>query len=686
MQLLDLAISEAALSNAWSRVRSNGGAEGADGITLERFEDGLFHRLAKLRQQVRDGTYNADPLLRIELPRANKAPRLLAVPSVRDRILQTAVTQVLVPLLDPQFEEESYAYRPGRGVQDAVRAVIDARENGMQYVVDADIEAFFDTIPHDELLARLLDALPDASLQPLINKWLTTPIKTSDGFVRPQMGVAQGSPLSPLLANLYLDKFDETLVSHENCRLVRYADDFIIAAPSHDAAELALETAALWLGAYGLQVNFDKTRIVTFTQGFTFLGVRFEADKQYCEDPNTEVWLLPPELRNRRLAANPGIKPRKTPSNAKPKPAAIRPPSQTPPKLHPEDFALDHDVAFEDAPAPLLRTIYLNEPGSYIRLDGGRIKVQRNDEELLSVPIEKVDQILVGDEGAISFAVLRTLASRGASLVLQSKTGEPLSALLPLVDTRASLRAAQHKRLADASFTLHIARSIVAAKIANSRLLLRRYYRFRPGGESGADTEMQRLQLQAPHAADLDTLRGFEGAAAKAYFAAWRGLLPAQWQSHFGPRSRQPPRDAVNALLSYGYAVLYQNTLTLAAARGLDVHYGHLHAVRDGHPSLVSDLVEEFRALVVDTVVLKLAQDRAYEPSAFEQGQGGAVYISRSWRRMLIERLENKLQSEISHPITGEKGDYRRMIRMQIGHYVQHLLAEVPNYRPFTPR
>lgn len=684
--LLDLALSDDALTYAWFKVKENGGGAGADGVNLERFGDDLLARLAKLRSQVRNGSYVPDPLMRIELARAGHAPRLLAVPTVRDRVLQTAVAQILNPILDPTFEEESFAYRPGRSVRDAIAAIIAARDDGFIWVVDADITAFFDNIPHDDLLQKLAAVLPDVSVQPLVQSWLKSPIKTASGFVRLENGVAQGSPISPLLSNLYLDAFDETLAESNSRRLVRYADDFVILAAEQQTAELALEAAGQWLVAAGLAINFDKTHITTFEQGFTFLGVRFEGEAVWAEDEAAEVWLLPPQYRKNASRTT-----RRPPRPKQPKPTRYTAPSLPPVAVIHEREA-PGEVNFEEPSAPLLRTLYLSEPGVYLRQDGGRIVAMKDEAELLSIPHEKIDQVFVTDEGAISFAVLRTLMKQGANLMLQGQAGEPLGAFLPASDTRINLRVQQHERARDPVFSLAIARAIVDGKIANSRLLLRRYYRFRPGGESPADPLLRELQAKARVATDLDVLRGMEGAAARHYFEAYRELLPESWKANFSGRSRHPPQDPVNALLSYAYAVVYQNVLTLAAARGLEIHLGHLHALRDGHPALVSDLVEEFRALVADAVVLKLALDHPFDAADFTyelESQAATTRfcrIGKALRRKLIERLEEKLQSQVTHPVTGESGDYRRMIKMQIAHYLQVIECDVPNYHPFVLR
>ncbi len=168
------------------------------------------------------------------------------------------------------------------------------------------------------------------------------------------------------------------------------------------------------------------------------------------------------------------------------------------------------------------------------------------------------------------------------------------------------------------------------------------------------------------------------------YFAGFAGLLPAPWT--FPGRQRQPPTDPVNALLSYGYGVLFQNLLTLLAERGLDPYIGSLHAVGDGHPALVSDLIEEFRALTVDAVVLRLLTQGDVAPGDFSYDADGACRIGRPLRKTYLAALEAKLQSPVEHRLAGDGGDYRRAMRAQVAHWIQVLEGSAPLYRPFMPR
>ena len=347
-----------------------------------------------------------------------------------------------------------------------------------------------------------------------------------------------------------------------------------------------------------------------------------------------------------------------------------------------------------EAKSPLLRTLFLSQPGSYLHLRGGRLVVESEGATPLSLPLEKVDQVTALGEGSISFAALRALLERGGGMLVCGRYGQPSAWLTAAGDSRVALRHTQHQRQNDNAFGLRVAKSMVSGKLANSRLALRRLQRHQANRWPEVDKELADLQYRCGFAPNLDTLRGQEGAAAKAYFAVWRQLLPVHWQPQFGARQTQPPRDVVNALLSYGYAVLFQNLLTLVQQRGLDAHLGHLHAQRNGHPALVSDLMEEFRALVVDTVVLHTLQDEPLPEPTSEptpqadttptQSQG--VNLSVAMRKRLIAGLEDKLNSSLTHPLTQEKGDYRRAMRTQVGHYIQVLHEECDHYQPFAPR
>ncbi len=253
-----------ALWAAWRKVRANGGGPGGDGVTIELFQSGLESRLAKLAHLLEGGRYHPGPLRFFRIAKPDGRSRQLAVPCVVDRVAQTAVLQALMPALDARMAEESFAYRPGRSVAQALAIARSAIEAGYAWIVDADIEQFFDSVPHKPLIRELAIWLDDCRLLGLIGLWLRA-------FAPAGRGLPQGAPLSPLLANLYLHPLDRILAA-AGIRGVRYADDFVLLCLSHGAAERARRIACGLLKASGLRLNPSKTSIVHATVGVPFLG------------------------------------------------------------------------------------------------------------------------------------------------------------------------------------------------------------------------------------------------------------------------------------------------------------------------------------------------------------------------------------------------------------------------------
>lgn len=687
--LLAQTLSDRTLFAAWQRVQVNAGGPGTDGVTIEQFNAEAEQRIRRLRKQVIDGRYVPQPLRRIAMHRSGRRPRLLAVPSVRDRVLQTAVALTLGPVLEQTFGEQSFGYRPGRSVADAVEHVIAGRERGFRWVVDADIHAFFDHVRHTQLVARLSERLEDRGLIPLIEQWLSVPVIEEGEPVRIEHGIAQGSPLSPLLANLYLDGFDRSIAGRGQW-LVRYADDFLIQCRSYDTAEHALESAATWLARHGLEIAYDKTSITSFRNGFDFLGAHFQGDEVWACDPEAEPWILPRRLRGR---ARPAAAHRPDPAPASAGTAPSRPrkaqasktattPTHTGNPMQPSgEPARECDPRARSA---LLRTLHLCEHGNYLHRRGGRLIVGHGDSDKLEIPMADIDQVSANAEGAVSFGALRGMLDNRIGFVIQGRSG--VVGWLSGSDLgHLELQRAQFKQLDRAGFRLETARALVKGKIANSRLLLRRYLRLRADRDTGAVDALAALQRGLAAAPSVEAIRGFEGQAAKTYYDALSKLLAPTWR--FESRNRRPPQDPVNALLSYGYAVLFQNVLTLIVRRGLNPCLGVLHGLRDGHASLASDLMEEFRPLVVDAVVMRMLLRDEFGPRDFETGDTALpCRLSATARRRFVKALEAKLDHPLTHPANGRLLDFRRAIETQVAHYADVLLGRVARYEAFTQR
>lgn len=260
--------------SAVQRVKENRGGPGADGVRISQFERHLDENLSRLQNELGQKTYAPLPLLRIlvDKGKGTDEARALSIPAVRDRVAQTAVLQYIEPILEKEFEDCSFAYRRGRSVKMAVQRIEEYYNQGYRWVVEADIDSFFDTVDHDLLMNKVRKCINDNDIVNLIRQWITAAVWDGTSVTVLNKGIPQGSPISPVLANLFLDELDEAFL-HQGYRIVRYADDFIVLCKSPDKAKEALEFSKEILGK--LLLELDEGDVVNFDQGFKFLGVTF---------------------------------------------------------------------------------------------------------------------------------------------------------------------------------------------------------------------------------------------------------------------------------------------------------------------------------------------------------------------------------------------------------------------------
>ena len=277
--LVDKTYAPVNLGSAFQKVWANGGSAGADKQTVAHFARQAESELTRLHEQLRDGTYRPQPVRRAWIPKpGSKEKRPLGIPAVRDRIVQAALRHVLEPIFETEFAGNSYGFRPGRGAKDALRRVDTLLKAGHDWVVDADLKSYFDTIPHERLMALIKERVADGRVLALVERFLRAGVlETAKGWQPTERGTPQGGVISPLLANLYLDPLDHQM-ERAGWELVRYADDFVILCHSQAEAQAALGQVQVWVREAGLTLHPSKTRIVNAAQpgGFDFLGYHFE--------------------------------------------------------------------------------------------------------------------------------------------------------------------------------------------------------------------------------------------------------------------------------------------------------------------------------------------------------------------------------------------------------------------------
>jgi CRISPR-associated protein Cas1 len=337
-------------------------------------------------------------------------------------------------------------------------------------------------------------------------------------------------------------------------------------------------------------------------------------------------------------------------------------------------------------------TLYVTEPGSRIEKEYKRILVMSRDEDVLfSAPLVHVsDVVIIGSVGVTTQAML-SLLEAGVSFSIISRAGKLLGRLLPPSEGNIFLRREQYKRAAEASFCFSVAKAIVLGKLKNQRTFARRILRTNPEISNKAMEQLDRAIAEAENETDMDRLRGREGIGAKAYFEILRAALPKEWE--FKTRTRRPPKDPANALLSLGYSLLTQNMMTALEVVGLDPYDGFFHADVYGRPALALDLVEEFRSLIVDSVVLTLTKNRIITPKEIDspspqlspEGRGGFYLKPRAMKKFLA-KYNARLQTEVIHPLAGRALTYQKCFEVQ-ARQLRHLIeGKIAEYQPFLTK
>lgn len=512
------------------------------------------------------------------------------------------------PLVDPHLGCAAYAYRPGLGVADAVEAVVDLRESGAEWVLRTDVDDCFPTIPVDLARRRFGALVADSALLDVLDLLLARPANT-DGRGRRQTGraisgLAQGCALSPLLSNLVLIDLDAALLDRGHS-VVRYADDLCVGASTRDEAWEAARCASTAVEELGMALGADKTQVMSFTEGFTFLG---------------------------------------------------------------EDFGPRYPPALTEARVdePDRKVVYAAAQGSGVRVAKGRLVVESaEDVELLSVPVSQVGRIVTFGAVGVSAGTRSWAVKADVDIVFASRRG---SYEASLVGASSGPRVSRLRRQVAASEpgspqALSVATAIVDAKISKQIILLRRLCD--PSTADSAATAvsaMEALVRMLPDCRTTNEVMGLEGAAAAAYFPALGELMPPDLR--FTTRSRQPPLDLVNSALSFLYTILLGECVTALYTAGLDPAFGLLHSDKDRRPSLALDLQEEFRPLIVDQVVAEAARQGRLRPE-HARADGGGILLTKAGQGVLLDGYERRMLRRTRGALTDFTGTWRRHLYRQ---------------------
>lgn len=477
-EMLDRAFTEQRLLDAWDSVREAALADGDAGPEVERFEAAAARKVSELAAALAEGTFKPSPVVRVEIAKHSGGVRRLAVPNVVDRVVERALLVELDAVIDPLLLPWSFAYRHGLGVRDAVACLAESRDAGAAWVARCDIDDCFEHIPRWEVVRKLRELVHDVAAVDLVRQFMDRAVLGERVAQSDRgLGLHQGSPLSPLLCNLYLDTFDRAMLALGH-RPIRYADDIAIPATDRGSAERALADARGALADLRLDMDPVKSQVLSFDAGVPFLG--------------TTVTAL----------TSPGA------------------------------AALSH---------PLETVVYVDKPGSLLRSRGDRLLVEYNGTPVFKLNFKRVRQVVCVGRVGMTTPFLQRAVRDGIDVMLLDEHGGPGGRLASLAHTDPTARRAQYRSADDEGFTRDMVRTFVDGKIANMRVGLLRAGRRVPDSvvTSAAET-LAITRLVLADATSYDELLGHEGMASREYFRAWRHLIGEDW-GFTARQRRPPP-------------------------------------------------------------------------------------------------------------------------------------------------
>jgi CRISPR-associated protein Cas1 len=537
--------------------------------------------------RIASGTYRFTPNQAFAVKKGDGQGRVIENLSLEDFLVQRFLLKIIQDPLDRAFEENSLGYRKGKSAEMVFTRIEKLLEEGYHFIVESDVENFFPSIHHEKLEGLLVRYFPekDRPLIDFIMDVLRSGYVLDNRIVKRERGLALGSPLSPILANLYLDSFDERFLDGEAV-LLRYADDFILMAKTWEAAEAAALRSRLALAEAELAPKESKTRIVSYSEGFYFLG-RFFA---------------------------PGA------GNA----------------LAEETFK------------ELKKILYITEPFVFLGVSGEALEIKRGKSLLETFPLRRLEAIIALERVSLSSGLVKRCADMKIPITLTLNSGYFVSTIKP--DSKqyfdvVSAHAARFHSLSEAE-RLRVAQRFASGKIHNYMAFLSG--KMKKSGKSSVINPLLRDLAHAEEkigqSASVSEIRGHEGAAARKVFSLYNTLILSEG-FHFYKRDPKEP-DPINSLFNFGYYLLFTRINTLVRAKGLNPYLGFLHSEADRYESFVCDIEELFRASV-DRFLIKIINLKVIGAGDFE-GQTKGLFMTREKKKIFLELFERHLEEKRS--------------------------------------
>ncbi|NOZ69272.1 MAG: CRISPR-associated endonuclease Cas1 [Deferribacteres bacterium] len=555
---------------------------GPDGITVGDLKKAGDHWITEFSERVISGNHIPGEVKHYRMPKDDGGYRTISVQNSADKMLHASATAHLTPVINRLLSDSAWAYRKGFGRKGAATALKNALSTGYDTGLKADIAAFFGSVD-STILGWLLEGFfPFDPLVKSILGWFSAADNSG--------GLPQGSPLSPVLSNLYLDRFDRDM-KKAGFRLVRFSDDFALLFRNPEGASNALEKINNSLAHLGLELNPDKTSAIKPSEPVNFLGYQVSAsgisEAPRYEDAGEEPWM--PMFQEDWKAGTP---------------------------------------------------VYLTSICRGCRSNGPSLMVKMSDESERKIPWKSVGRLVVVGRAAFSGGVVYRAVKQGIPITFIDVMGRSMGHLYPEGAEMPDLVALQEDIVDNKKYCLSLAKELVAAKIHNSAVLLRR--------NSLEPAELAAFEARARQCKNIESLRGVEGSAARVYFSDFAKLVEP---FEFKGRVYRPPDGPINVMLSLGYTLLYNRLASVLKDKGFNPRIGLMHKSRGRHAALASDLMEDLRH-VAERVTLALIHLKEISPEDFtiiNKGGSAICRLSGEGFRRFIRRYEKTMAAKSSY-------------------------------------
>lgn len=647
---------------------------------LGRDPAGVMNRI---RTEIMAGSYVPGDCVVQTIRQASGKTRQIVRLNLDDKWLQRVLQDILSDTLDPIFPEACQAYRPGRGPIVACMNVQQALRDGYTHYLKTDIADYFPSINLSRLAGQL-ESIIGKKMSDIVLCAIQPSFFTADGSPTTVMGLPLGFPLSPILSNVYLLDLDRAMDTESDIYL-RFSDDILLLSRNEIKIREQLDILEKTLHGMGLSLKRRKTRLATVRGGIYYLGHLVRKDKIYEKrsDMNVQPLVDEKEIKYGDLSLQ----------AERPEGRALEEALSDIISLNKPQGKIGEELIDFNGTTPsetislqrigcrvFLRTLYLSNPGVLVRVENQNAVICK-DNCRENIPLRKVNQVVVLGRISMTTAFQMACLARKIPIVFISQRGHYLGILSSLQTKNTTFIRTQSSRAEDIDFRMKIARAIVKGKMASQVAFLES----RRTGDNEVKkmaAQIRRLLHQVSPATTIQGLMGQEGSATRLYYAALGRLFKGSLS--FSGRKRRPPPDPINAMLSFGYTLLYNDIQAILLAHGLDIGFGFLHENNPGRPNLVLDMIEELRAPIIDRLVLRTVNTGVFQSGHFQypEGDSGGCYLHMDHRHRFLEEYEKAMTMIYRHHATGLKLDSRRIISVQAICIKKVILGSLPDYIP----